>query len=106
MAMSGAERQARFRERRKAQGLKRRDAWRDAAGFTPAETGEKDTRPRADYKRFIRELKEMVKPMPELEAEEIYAELLTRARQLRDGWEKADAEANRVIEGEKARGRR
>jgi hypothetical protein len=103
MAMSSAERQARFRERRKAQGLKRRDAWQDAAGFLPAEGKETETRPRADYNQFIRELKDLVKPMPELEAEEIYAELLRRARQLREGWERIDTEIRSIADSEKAR---
>ena len=104
MALSTAERQARYRERRKAQGLKRKDEWQDAAGFLPADAGEAETRPRLDYNGFIKELKELVKPMRELEAEEIYAELLTRARQLREGWNRIDGEINRIVEGEKERG--
>jgi hypothetical protein len=31
MTMTNAERQSRFRKRRKSQGLKRRDAWQDTA---------------------------------------------------------------------------
>jgi hypothetical protein len=106
MAMSNAERQARYRERRKAQGLKRRDAWRDAAGFLPAGGAEAETRPRVGYNQFIQELKELVKPMPELEAEEVYAELLRHARQLREGWDRIDAEIRGIVDGEKARGKR
>jgi hypothetical protein len=73
MAMSNAECQARFRERRKDRGLKRKDASRDLAGFAPVET---ETRPRIDYNLFIKELKELVNPMNELEAQEGYSELL------------------------------
>jgi hypothetical protein len=106
MALTNAERQARYRERRKAQGLKRRDAWQDAAGFLPVDGVETTTRPRADYNRFIQELKDIVKPIPEREAEEIYAELLRHARQLREGWDQIDAEIRGIVDGEKARGKR
>jgi hypothetical protein len=106
MALTNAERQARYRERRKAQGLKRRDAWQDAAGFLSVDGEEIATRPRADYTLFIRELKDIVKPMPEREAEEIYAELLRHARQLREGWDRIDAEIRGIVDGEKAGGKR
>jgi hypothetical protein len=105
MAMSNAERQARFRERRKAQGLKRQDAWRDSAGFLTAEGAGTETRPRVGYNQFIKELKELVKPMKELEAQEIYAELLRHARRLREGWDLVDGEIRRIVEGEKEAGR-
>jgi hypothetical protein len=102
MAMSNAERQARFRERRKTLGLKRQDAWRDSAGFPPAEGAGTETRLRIGYNQFIKELKELVKPMKELEAQEIYAELLRHARRLREGWDQVDTEIRCIVDEEKA----
>jgi hypothetical protein len=105
MAMSNAERQARFRERRKSLGLKRQDAWRDSAGFLPAEDTGRETRPRVGYNQFIKELKGLVKPMNELKAQEIYAELLRYARRLREGWDLVDAEIRHIVGEEKAAGK-
>lgn len=82
--MTNAERQSRFRERQKAQGLKRRDTWQNAGGVLPAEGEAAEIRHWAEYSQFLKELKELVQPIPELEAEEIYAELLRHARQLRE----------------------
>jgi hypothetical protein len=101
MAMTNAERQARFREHRKAQGLKRKDTWINTEGFQPIIGKETTTRTQVDYNQFIRDLKIVIEPMPEFEAEAMYAELLDHARQLREYWNRIDAAMRPMVEEEK-----
>jgi hypothetical protein len=42
--------------------------------------------------------------MPELEAEEVYAELLRHARTLREGWNRIDREIRRIVDSRKETG--
>jgi len=82
MALSNAERQRRFKERKRAKGLTQKVVWADRDGFIgpPSASGE---RPRISRNKFTRELNKIMELMDEAAAEEIYAELLTAAKQLK-----------------------
>ena len=106
MALSNAEKQRRFKAKRKAQGLVRKESWTDRDGF-PADiqNGSLGERPRITQRKFAGELNKLMEPMNEISAEEIYAKLLAHAKRLKQRYDKAEALVDRVVEEEKEAGR-
>ena len=104
MALTNAERQERFRQRRKEKGLVRKEAWADRDGFIgPASaSGE---RPRISRNKYTRDLNKLMESMDEAAAEEIYAELLAIAKQLKVKYDKTAATMDKIVETEKQAGR-
>jgi hypothetical protein len=65
-------------------GFKQRQVWVDEDGFMVGPDSEygSGNRPRLAYTGFTRELKGLVQPIPDMDKEEVYAELLAYARSL------------------------
>ena len=104
MALTNAERQERFRQRRKEKGLVRKEAWADRDGFIgpPSASGE---RPRITRNKFTRDINKVMESMDEAAAEEIYAELLAVAKQLKIKYGINSAAVDKIVEEEKEAGR-
>jgi len=90
MALSNAERQRRFKERKRAKGLTQKVVWADRDGFScpPSASGD---RPRISRNKFTRDLNILTESMNETSVEEIYAELLAIAKQLKAKYKEAVA---------------
>jgi len=73
--LTNAEKQKRFRERRKAAGLVRRDAWTDRTGFLakPSDNGGWAT---MSFKEFEQYLGQLLSGFEGWEQEVVYAEIL------------------------------
>ena len=96
--LTNSEKQKRFRERRKAVGLVRRDTWTDRAGFLakPNDNGGWAT---IDFKGFERHLDQLLLNLQGWEKEVVYAEILEYAKRVIPKFEKV-FEAQREIEQE------
>ena len=73
--LTNAEKQKRFRQRKKATGLVRRDTWTDSAGFLakPNENGGYAT---MNFKEFKHSLEQLLLNSEDWEREVVYAEIL------------------------------
>ena len=80
-ALTNAEKQKRFRERRKAAGLVRRDAWTDRAGFL-AKPNESGGWAAMSLKEFERHLNQLLSGLENWEQEVVYAEILEYAKKV------------------------
>ncbi|GHT88913.1 hypothetical protein FACS1894137_17530 [Spirochaetia bacterium] len=80
-AMTNAQKQAAYRARRKAAGLRRKDTWADSGGFIgkPTDDGTWASIPLTELTAQIRKL---VEPYEDWEKEVIYAEVLEHAKQV------------------------
>jgi hypothetical protein len=65
-------------------GFKQRQIWVDGDGFmvNPNSAYGSGNRPRLEYAAFTRALKGLVQPIPDMDKEEVYAELLAYAGSL------------------------
>ena len=97
MALSNAERQRRFKERKRAKGLTQKVVWADRDGFigSPSASGE---RPRISRNKFTRDLNKLMESMDEVATEEIFAELLAIAKQLKAKYDVTSAAADKIPE--------
>ncbi|GHU15257.1 hypothetical protein FACS1894163_01330 [Spirochaetia bacterium] len=79
--MTNAQKQAAYRARRKAAGLRRKDTWADSGGFIgkPTDEGTWASIPLTELTAQIRKL---VEPYEDWEKEVIYAEVLEHAKQV------------------------
>jgi len=104
MALSNAERQRKFKERKRAKGLTQKVVWADRNGFigSPTASGE---RPRITRNKFTRDLNKLMESMDEVATEEIYAELLVITKQLKVKYDKTMTAVEKVVEDEKKAGR-
>jgi len=104
MALSNAERQRRFKERKRAKGLMQKVVWADRDGFSgpPSASGE---RPRISRNKYTRDLNKLMESMDEVATEEIFAELLAIAKQLKAKYDITSAAVDKIVEGEKEAGR-
>ena len=104
MALSNAERQRRFKERKRAKGLTQKVVWTDRDGFScpPNASGE---RPRITRNKFTRDFNKLMESMDEVSTEEIYAELLVITKQLKVKYDKTMAAVDKAVEEEKKAGR-
>jgi len=96
--LTNAEKQKRFRQRKKATGLVRRDTWTDRAGFLarPSESGGYAT---AELKEVERQLEHLLSNFEEWEREVVYAEILEYVKQVIPKYRKVFA-VQRMIEQE------
>ena len=97
MALTNAERQERFRQRRKEKGLVRKETWADRDGFI-GPTSASGERPRISRNKYTRDLNKLMESMNEAAAEEIYAELLAVAKQLKAKYDITSAAADKSPE--------
>jgi hypothetical protein len=88
--LTNAQRQSRYREKRKLAGLKRRDIWTDHAGFLakPTPSGTWAT---MELKQLERSLASLLVDYDEWEKEVVYTELLEYTRLVTKKYEKAFA---------------
>ena len=77
--MTNAERQRKFRHRKQASGLCRRDAWTDSEGLLAPAT-EEGGYANMTQKQFVRRLEKLVSGYEEWEREMIYAEVFEYAK--------------------------
>jgi hypothetical protein len=98
--LTNAQRQSRYRERRKLAGLKRRDMWTDHAGFLakPTPSGAWAT---MELKQLERSLAALLTDYEEWEKEVVYAELLEYARRVTKKYEKAFAGVRAIEQAER-----
>ena len=104
MALSNAERQRRFKERKRAKGLMQKVVWADRDGFIGSSSASGE-RPRISRNKFTRDFNKIMESMDEASAEEIYAELLVITKQLKVKYDKTIAAMDKIIETEKQAGR-
>jgi hypothetical protein len=74
-SLTNAEKQKRFRSKKKDTGLVRHDVWTDKAGFL-AQTTEKGTFASMPLKQFEQELEQFLSGFQEWEREVAYAEIM------------------------------
>jgi hypothetical protein len=79
--LTNAEKQKRFRQRKKASGLVRRDVWTESDGFL-APPSDKGTFAAVTLKQFERELDKLLPGFEEWEREVVYAEIFEYAKQI------------------------
>ena len=91
--LSNAEKQKRFRARKKAQGLKRHSIWADNFGFIAKPTNE-GAYPMISFKKFERELLALLTDSKLWEKEIIYVEILEYAARVLPRFKKAFALAD------------
>jgi hypothetical protein len=98
--LTNAQRQSRYREKRKLAGLKRRDMWTDHSGFLakPAPSGAWAT---MELKQLERSLAALLTDYEEWEKEVVYAELLEYARRVTKKYEKAFAGVRAIEQAER-----
>ena len=98
--LTNAQRQSRYREKRKLAGLKRRDMWTDHAGFLakPTPSGSWAT---MELKQLERSLASLLTEYEEWEKEVVYAELLEYARLVTKKYEKAFAGVRAIEKAER-----
>jgi hypothetical protein len=77
--LTHAEKQKRFRQRKKASGLVRRDAWTESDGFLARPT-DKGTNGDVTLKQLERALEKHLQGLEEWEREVVYAEILEYAK--------------------------
>lgn len=77
-------------------------------GFRQKVTWVKDDDPSApvpiDYKRFLRELRKTLGDMRETELNELFAELLRRARKARIAYDATEKRVDEIVKGESSTG--
>ena len=98
--LTNAQRQSRYRERRKQAGLKRQDMWTDHSGFLakPTPSGAWAT---IKLKQLEWALAALLADYEEWEKEVVYAELLEYARLVTKRYEKAFAEVRAIEQAER-----
>ena len=79
--LTNTEKQKRYRERKKAAGLVRRDAWTDRAGF-PAKPNDGGGCAAMDFKGFEQYLGRLLSGFEDWEREAVYAEILEYAKKV------------------------
>jgi hypothetical protein len=77
--LTNTEKQRRFRERKKAEGLKRRDTWTEKDGFLAMPTGAGGWA-QITLKQMERELSGLLKEYADWEKEVVYAEIFEYAK--------------------------
>jgi hypothetical protein len=80
-AMTNAEKQTAYRERRKAAGLQRHDTWTDSSGFV-AKPPQDGGWPSITLIELEGQLLKLIEPYEDWEKEVIYAEVLEYAKQI------------------------
>jgi hypothetical protein len=98
--LTNAQRQSRYRERRKLSGLKRHDMWTDNSGFLakPAPSG---AWAMMKLNQLERSLASLLANYEEWEKEVVYAELLEYARLVTKKYEKAFAGVRAIEQAER-----
>jgi hypothetical protein len=79
--MTNAQKQAAYRARRKAAGLRRKDTWADSSGFI-GESNPDGTWASISLNELNGQLRKLTEPYEEWEKEVIYAEILEHAKQV------------------------
>jgi hypothetical protein len=105
MALTNAEKQERYRQRRKAMGFSRKVIWVDSGGFASDCKGDPNARPRLSQRKFARDLNKLMGAVRGDYAEEIYAALFAHAERLKQSYDKTEALVDKAVEEEKAAGR-
>jgi hypothetical protein len=80
-AMTSAQKQAAYRARRKAAGLRRKDTWTDSSGFI-GELNSDGTWETITLTEMTGQLRKLVEPYEGWEKEVIYAEVLEHAKRV------------------------
>ena len=103
--LTSTEKQKRFRQKKKAVGLVRRDAWTDRAGFLarPSESGGYAT---AKLKEVEQQLEYLLPGFEEWEREVVYAEILEYAKQVIPKYRKIFEAQQRIEQEEREHGYR
>jgi hypothetical protein len=79
-AMTNAQKQAAYRARRKAAGLRRKDTWTDSSGFI-AKSNDDGTWASIPLNELTAQIRKLVEPYEDWEKEVIYAEVLEHTKQ-------------------------
>jgi hypothetical protein len=98
--LTNAQRQSRYRERRKRAGLKRQDMWTDQCGFL-AQPSPSGAWAAMTLKQMERALAALLTDYEEWEKEVVYAEIMEYARRITKKYEKVIAEVRAIEQAER-----
>jgi hypothetical protein len=94
--LTNAEKQKRYRARKRADGLLRRDLWTDMAGFITPPT-EQGTFAAITFKELRNHLNQLLAEVKEWNREIVYAEILEYAKKMIPKFKKVFAEADEEL---------